>query len=130
MNRRSFLQVSAAGFSARLLKQPAAATPLRPQIVAAIYDERFHHAQTFAAKLRRDGAAVFATRGDASALWYGALGNLLGQQAGKIAGLTTWPDLVIARSCGRELGLRLAFENCASDRALITWLLEPRNASC
>ena len=128
MNRRGFLKTSV-GLSAGLLHRPASAAA-SPRIAAAIYDERFIRAQAFAKRLRRDGVILFATRGDASTLWYGALGTLLARQGGKIAGLTTWPDLVIARSCGRELGLRLAFEQSASDRTLIGWLLEPRNASC
>ena len=75
--------------------------------LTVIYDERYTDARAFADYLRTHGAATLPTRGDATRLWYGGARP---RDGGTIAGLTTWSDLVIARSRGRELGLRLVFE--------------------
>jgi hypothetical protein len=108
MNRRGVLRSAAASVALTVLRRaPAAGEGLARPFIAVIYDERHPEARTFAENLRRHGAAPFPTRGDATGLWYG---GALRQNAGAIAGLTSWSDFVIARSCGREFGLRVVFE--------------------
>jgi hypothetical protein len=108
VNRRGLLGVVSAGFALTVLRPALSGS--RPMTV--IYDERYADARAFAAYFRAHGAAPLPTRGDATALWYGALR----QEGGAVAGLTAYPDLIIARSCGRELGLRLVFERPYQDR--------------
>ena len=115
MNRRGILRSAAAGVSlllphgrsvlAAALNARSGAAPM-----ALIYDERHDDARALAAYFRARGTIPYPTRGDATGHWYGALGTLHRQHGGTVAGLTTWSDLVIARSRGRELGLRLVFE--------------------
>lgn len=124
MNRRDFLQASAVAFVPTMLARRSFGTPA--PIVAAIYDVRFAEALAFADRLRRSGAIVYPSLGDAAALWYGDLGRCLREGGGRVAGLTAYPDLVIARSCGRELGLRLVAERREPGQTLTHWLLEPR----
>jgi hypothetical protein len=124
MNRRGMLRSAAAGVALTVLHRAAAKSgdPRQPP-VTVIYDERHADARAFAEHLQRQGATTFATRGDASGLWYG--GAPL-RNGGAIAGLTTWSDFVIARSCAREFGLRL--RTSGRPGQLIAWLLIPRTA--
>jgi hypothetical protein len=126
VNRRDLLGVAFAGVALTVRHPSIAAMASGRWPMTVIYDERYGDACAFADHFRIQGAATLPTRGDGTGLWYGGSGNILRQKGTAVAGLTTYPDLVIARSCGRELGLRLAFE--ASDRPdhLIAWLLMPR----
>ena len=150
MNRREFVRSSAAGLSLVVLAPHALAAKLgaavAPPITAAIYDERHPDARAFAAALQRGGVTPFPVRGDLIGLWYGDLGTLLRRQGGRVAGLTTYADFAIARSCGRELALRAIVEATHDARKsthathrhraaagsdmipgyLTSWLLEPR----
>jgi hypothetical protein len=120
------LRLTSAGIALTVLRRAAAAENSRCPLIAVIYDERHADARAFAEHLQRQGAASFATRGDATSLWYG---DPSPRNAGTIAGLTTWSDLVIARSHGREFGMRLAFEKPhgpGSSDHLFAWLLTPR----
>ena len=126
MNRRGILRVASAGVALTVLRRAAAVEDSPRPLIAVIYDERHADARAFAEHLQRQGTASFATRGDATSLWYGepSLRN-----AGTIAGLTAWSDLVIARSLGREFGMRLAFEkphSPGSPDQLFAWSLTPR----
>ena len=125
MTRRDFLQASAVAFVPTMLARQSFGMPA--PIVAAIYDVRFAEAWAFADHLRWSGAIVYPSHGDASALWYGDFGKCFRKRGGRVAGLTAYPDLVIARSCGRELGLRLVTENREPGQTLTHWLLEPRS---
>lgn len=140
MNRREVLR------SAALLAlppwPPVAARGGDPvRLMTVIYDERYGEARAFARQAGRRGAVLLPTRGDATGLWYGGSGAALGQMGGAVAGVTTYPDLVIARSRSRELGSRLAFEErldrcfdatgtdaVAHPSHLLIWLLLPRRA--
>jgi hypothetical protein len=137
MNRRDLLRSASAGVVLTALPGSLAMAlsggPGRPTTV--IYDERFAKARAFAEHVRRRGTVVLPTRGDATGLWYSDPDSPLWQTSGAVAGVTTYPDLVIARSRGRELGLRLASEErldaIAPDAGehrsqLLTWLLLPR----
>jgi hypothetical protein len=104
MNRRGILRSAAAGFALTVLPRAGRSGDSGRPLITVIYDERHDDARAFAVHLRRQGVTSFPTRGDATALWYS---GELQQNGGVIGGLTTWSDLVIARSCGREFGLRL-----------------------
>jgi hypothetical protein len=123
VNRRDLLGLAVAGVA---LAIPRLSMAIGPRLMSVIYDERYPDARAFAEHYRIRGAASFPTRGDGTGLWYCDSGSVLRKKGRAVAGLTTYSDLVIARSCGRELGLRLAFE--ASDRPdhLVAWLLMPR----
>jgi hypothetical protein len=139
MNRRDMLRSASVGFALTMLPGPLAMAlsgDLR-RSTTVIYDERYAEARAFAEHIARPGAVVLPTRGDATGLWYGGSNSSRGQIAGAVAGMTTYPDLVIARSRGRELGLRLAFEErldrwSAVERPsdLLVWLMLPRGARC
>ena len=111
MNRREVLQSAAAGIFLTVLGWSVARAGGRGRLTM-IYDERHDDACALAGYLRPHGAMTLPTRGDATELWYG---GTLPRDGETIAGLTTWPDLVIARSRGREIGLRLAFGRRADD---------------
>jgi hypothetical protein len=125
MNRRGMLRASASGLSlilscrvqardvtlnAVFAEKAVAVASGSVLPTAIVYDERYDEARAFAARVGPHVVALYPTRGDATDFWYGALRILLRQQGGAVAGLTTYSDLVIARSCGRESGLRLVFE--------------------
>jgi len=85
-------------------------------MAAVLYDERFRDAREFAAALERKGTIAFPIRGSSAGLWYGELRELLRRRTGKVAGMSTSTDLMIAVSCGRESGLRLLFEGAHDSR--------------
>ncbi len=115
MNRRSFL----------LRVPPALALPAaRPGLTALLYDTRHPAARDFAARMADSGVAAFPTEGHALPLWYGALGDLFRRDHGRIAGLTAYADLVIARAWGRDHGLRLTLQS--QTPPLFHWVLQPR----
>jgi hypothetical protein len=122
MTRRGLLRASATLGLAALGPAEAGASA----VAAVLYDARFAEARALAARLGGLGVPAFATRGDAAGLWYGALGARLRRRPGWVAGVTTYPDLVIARSCGRELGLRLVCDEGDAGRRLLRWRLGPR----
>jgi hypothetical protein len=115
MNRRAFCRfaVTGIGFMAiagRSLAAAARRENATAPILAVIYDERYAEAREFAATLGRGGAIEFPIRGSSACHWYGELAALLGRHRGRVAGLSTYADLLIARSRGRELGLKPVFE--------------------
>jgi hypothetical protein len=110
VNRRGLLEFVSAGVALAVLRPPMAAALRGHWPMTVIYDERYGDARAFADYFRGHGTAPLPTRGDGTALWYGGSGAALRQAGGAVAGLTAYSDLVIARSCGRELGLRLVFE--------------------
>jgi hypothetical protein len=49
-------------------------------------------------------------RGECAALWYGSFAAHLREYGGRIAGMSTEADFLIARGCAREIGLLPLFE--------------------
>ena len=122
MKRREFLKgaaivpatVAAAQWSA--VAESFGARPSR--VTAAVYDERYADCRTFAETLAGQGAVTtFRTSGDAGRVWYGALRAHLARYGGSVAGMTTDCDLGVSRVCGRELGMRIAYEGSHDGRA-------------
>ena len=87
-----------------------------PRIAAVVYDERYSDCRLFADILMRHGATPFSVSGDCGRLWHGTLREHLADNPGSVAGLTTDSDFVVSRACGRELGLRLAYEGAHDSR--------------
>jgi len=98
-----------------------------PAIAAVVFDERHLASRAYAEALSRLGARSFATRGDAMVLWYGELGEFLRRSGGSVSGLTDYRQFVVARSVGRELGLRPALAETRVGR-LTRWMFAPRKA--
>lgn len=114
MRRREFLKgaaIAPAAVAASQWSVAAEALGARiRRITAAVYDERYSDCRIFAGALARQGAITFATGGDAAILWYGELREHLVRYGGSVAGMTTDSDRVVSHACGREVGLRLAYE--------------------
>jgi hypothetical protein len=114
MKRRDFLKEAVAVpavIAASEWYAAAEALCARPvEITAVLYDERYADCRAFAKALESQGATSFATSGDAAGLWYGALRASRARSGGSIAGMATDSDWVVSRACGREQGLRVAYE--------------------
>jgi hypothetical protein len=114
MKRRTFLKeavIVPALVAASEWYASAEAIVARPaRITAVLYDERYVDCRVFAKALEREGAMSFATRGDAATVWYGALRQSRARTRGSVAGMVTHSDWVVSRACGREQGLRVAYE--------------------
>jgi hypothetical protein len=122
MNRRDFIVSAVAGSTLMELgRRPADADTI--PVLTVIYDERFAEARAYAAAIRPLGAALFATRGDTGALWYGPVGARIRRLGGCVAGMTTYADFVLAKGCGRELGLRPTQASPPLTRSVTNWLL-------
>ncbi|HXX46304.1 MAG TPA: twin-arginine translocation signal domain-containing protein [Candidatus Acidoferrales bacterium] len=120
MKRRDFLKGAAmvpAGVAAAQWSAAAEAFGAKSsRITAVVYDERYADCRVFAESLARQGAMLFPTGGDAARLWYGALRAHLARYGGGVAGMTTDCDLGVSRECGRELGMRIAYEGSHDGR--------------
>lgn len=93
-----------------------AASGIRPSITAVVYDERYSDCKLFAGALIRQGVVGFPANGDSAQLWYGLLRAHLAQNAGRVAGLTTYADFSISQACGRELNLATLYEGAHDGR--------------
>jgi len=114
MKRRTFLKevvIVPAVVAASEWYASAEAIVARPvNITAVLYDERYADCRAFANVLERQGATSFPTRGDAARVWYGALRQSRTRTCGSVAGMVTYSDWAVSRACGREQGLRVAYE--------------------
>jgi hypothetical protein len=114
VNRRGFCRSAAAGIAMAAINRPSFATALAREheapIGAVVYDERYGDAREFAAALQRQGAATLSIGSSSAAIWHKALEALLSRREGRIAGLSTDADLLVARSCAREAGFLPIFE--------------------
>ncbi|HKV06356.1 MAG TPA: twin-arginine translocation signal domain-containing protein [Candidatus Acidoferrales bacterium] len=130
MNRRDFLKGAGAAIVPAAIpatiwesqSQPdlpsrQVQTPGSPPIAAVVFDERYADCKIFAAALVARGAIAFPAKGDSAQLWYGSLGAHLARSGGRVAGLTSDSDFVVARACGRELGLQVIYEGAHDGRA-------------
>lgn len=121
MKRREFLRaaaivpvtVAAAHWSA--VAESLSSKP--SQITAVVYDERHADCRIFAEAVARYGAVAFPAGGDAVRLWYGTLSRHLARYGGNVAAMTTDCDLEVSRQCGRERGMRMAYEGSHDGRA-------------
>jgi hypothetical protein len=115
MDRRSFL----------LAMPPVLALPAAgPPLAAIVFDTRHPAARAFAARMGGPGVAAFPSTGDTLKLWYGDLGDRLRRGPARVAGMTSYADLVVARAWGRDHGWRLIVQ--AQAGPLCRWHLLPR----
>ena len=156
MNRRELLRATAAS-ALPLLAAPlsavaagtapeaggrAARLALSLPVHAVIYDGRYVAAQAFAHSELARGARVFDARCDVVRLWRGPLLQLRGRGPVRVAGLTTYSDLILVCDCAREARLAVlrqqwcsgaadpnAVGNAAPQAALTAWCVGPRAAS-
>lgn len=103
VNRRTVLECLAV--IALPVSLHAAESGAQVQRVAVIYDPRYVPSRRFAGTLARYGAEPFDAAEDLVRLWRGALSAYWRGAGTRIAGLTTFSDFVIARSCARQAGL-------------------------
>jgi hypothetical protein len=92
------------------------------QVTAVIYDARYVDCERFAKALEREGVMLFESLGDVASIWYGALRTARARSGGSVAGMGADSDWVVSRECGREQGLRVAYEgshDCRTSDRLI-----------
>jgi hypothetical protein len=115
MNRRDFVRTAGA-FAVPALLAPASLTKVAgfkselSPIAAVVFDQRYSDARKFSDALMHQGAAGFATDGDAVSVWYSTLRDYLAQKGGRAAGLTTFSDFAIMRVCAAELKLNFLYQ--------------------
>jgi hypothetical protein len=88
---------------------------------AVVYNEWFPQARTFADRLAAQGARVLPIAGDAGRLWYDTLRALVSQGGRRIAGMTTYTDLLILETLARDTRLRVSQRESAG--RLVSWVL-------
>jgi hypothetical protein len=115
-DRRAFCQSFGAGFASGPSREYWFVDQRQQPADIVLYDRRYLYSQAFAELLSRTGILkipLFATSIGTSPL----VGRMLlrGVIRG-VAGLTTYADFVIARSIGREIGLRSVFEETFDTR--------------
>jgi hypothetical protein len=107
-------------------------SPARSAIGHVVVDDRLAHSAAFA------GGFVGAHIHHVDALedlcnrWYTRLRREVLADARHIAGLTSWMDYVVMRSCAAEIGYRQASSatpaGAASDHIrMVSWVFAPRN---
>ena len=74
-----------------------------------VVDDRLAHSAAFAAGFIAADIHHVDALDDLCHRWYTRLRRQLMVDAGHIAGLTTWMDYVVMRSCAAEIGYRRAF---------------------
>lgn len=87
-----------------------------------VYNNLYPQACAFAASLTAQSVRSLAVEGDAGRLWYGTLRTLVDGGARRIAGMTTYTDLLILETLARDKGLRPSQRDRAG-RLLLSWIL-------
>jgi hypothetical protein len=91
------------GASAERVAEPIAKAPL----FAVIVDDRYAVARRFAEALTGGGTACLTTLGEAVTVWRNQCRPRLPAHAWRLAGITTYCDFMVLRTCARSLGGRL-----------------------
>jgi hypothetical protein len=78
-------------------------------IVHVVVDERLPHSAGFAGGVRALRVHRISALDDLCHRWYTGLRRTVLAEGGSIAGLTTWMDYVVMRSCAAEIGYASAF---------------------
>jgi hypothetical protein len=134
VNRREFIKgagalaVPAVIIGSRLGIGTAVPASEAAPITAVVFDERYSDCRRFADALARQGAIPFATLGDSAVVWRRSLRSHLASRGGRLAGLTTYSDLVVLQSCRLELQLRVLYQGHHDCRA--AWTLTHRISGC
>jgi hypothetical protein len=87
----------------------APASSARSAIGHVVVDERLAHSVAFASGFRGPDLHQVGALDDLCNRWYTRLRREVLAKAGHIAGLTSWIDYVVMRSCAAEIGYRRAF---------------------
>ena len=125
LRRREVLKGTAGLAAAQaLLAAPASAAARAadapPDI--AVFDARYPESRAFAEAMAARGAALFNVAGDVARLWYGPLARALAEgRRPRIAGLTTYSDLVVVRGCAAEARMRLIETQPKIKESLFAW---------
>lgn len=140
LTRRGVLwgSIAIAGVTAlpKLLQLPtvlaAAATPRaqRPAIYHVVVDGRCAAAAAFASGFHRPRIHPVSALDDLCHQWYMRLRTEVLADAGHVAGMTTWMDYVVMRSCAAEIGYVRAFHAEHLDSSglrVVTWVFAPRS---
>jgi hypothetical protein len=106
MTRRGVLTGAAA--IAGMTALPQFLNP-RATIGHAVVDERLAQSAQFAGGLAATRMHTVGALDDLCNRWYTQLRHQVLADAGHIAGLTTWMDYVVMRSCAAEIGYTTAF---------------------
>jgi hypothetical protein len=114
---------------------PAFLTPAsaaRSAISHVVVDDRLASSAVFAAGFRAAKLHHVDALDDLCNRWYTRLRREVLADVGHIAGLTTWMDYVVMRSCAAEIGYRqvatttIAVVSSAPVRT-VTWVFAPRS---
>jgi hypothetical protein len=110
----------------------APASRARSAIGHVVVDDRLAHSAAFARGFVGANIHHVNALDDLCNRWYTQLRREVLADARHIAGLTTWMDYVVMRSCAAEIGYRevssATMAGAASDHiGMVTWVFSPRN---
>jgi hypothetical protein len=111
----------------------AAEAPPRGQhtpIHHVVVDERCTASAFFAGALHRPRIHRVSAVNDLCHQWYTRLRKEVLADAGHVAGMTTWIDYEVMRSCAAEIGYVRAFHSDdvgPSGLRVVTWVFSPRS---
>jgi hypothetical protein len=108
------------------------ASAARSAIGHVVVDDRLAHSAAFAGGFGGSKIHHVNALDDLCNRWYTRLRREVVADAGHIAGLTTWMDYVVMRSCAAEIGYRQVASTTTayapSDHVrTVTWVFAPRN---
>jgi hypothetical protein len=114
---------------------PAFLTPASTRSSAighVVVDDRLAHSAAFAGGFVGANIHHVDALDDLCNRWYTRLRREVLGDARHVAGLTTWMDYVVMRSCAAEIGYRqLSSATTAADSSdqvrMVTWVFAPRN---
>jgi hypothetical protein len=132
MTRRGVLTSAAALASVTALPQILNAQPAaRSTIGHVIVDERLSQSAAFAAGFMGSRIHTVGALDDLCNRWYTQLRRQVLADTRAIAGLTTWMDYVVMRSCAAEIGYRGTFHtehrSAAGQVRAVSWEFSPRS---
>jgi hypothetical protein len=103
----------------------APANAARSPIGHVVIDDRLADSAAFAAGFVGTKIHHVDALNDLCNRWYMQLRRLVLADTQSIAGLTTWMDYVVMRSCAAEIGYRRS--NFEPHPHMVTWVFAPRN---
>jgi hypothetical protein len=132
MTRRGVLTGAAAIAGVTALPQFLNARPAgRSSIGHVVVDERLTQSAAFAAGIPGSRIHSISALDDLCNRWYTQLRRQVLAEAGPIAGLTTWIDYVVMRSCAAEIGYVGTFHaehrSAAGHVRMVSWVFSARS---
>jgi len=132
MTRRGVLSGAVAIAGVTALPQFLHARPAgRAAIRHVVVDERLIESAAFAAGIPGSRIHTVGALDDLCNRWYTQLRRQVLADARPIAGLTTWMDYVVMRSCAAEIGYVSTFHaenrSAAGHGRTVTWVFSPRS---